>query len=261
MKEYNTSINILGSISDVNVIIETIKHFNKTNSLEDTKEEFVEGNAFGFDISSSRKRFFSLIKKLYLKDPEDPSNDFFIKSMSNNASDSLFKRQLIYLETFRKNDLFHDLIVDFIYNKYYENRRLVTTSETVDFLNDSGSGTKLDEWSENTVRTLASKYISFMKRINFFEKDKGYKSMIAYPYPDEKIITYIVYLLKTANLSDNEVYESDLFKALMLNDSEKLELLKQGAMAGYYDFDFSGAGNATFTLNYKQEEIIDELFR
>ena len=261
MKEYNTSINILGSISDVNVIIETIKHFNKTNSLEDTKEEFVEGNAFGFDISSSRKRFFSLIKKLYLKDPEDPSNDFFIKSISNNASDSLFKRQLIYLETFRKNDLFHDLIVDFIYKKYHENRRLITTSETLDFLNDYGTDTKLEDLSESTLKIISSKFIGFMKRINFFEKETRIKSMIAYPYPDEKIISYIVYLLKAADLSDNEVYESDLFKALMLNDSEKLELLKQGAMAGYYDFDFSGAGNATFTLNYDQEEIIDELFR
>ena len=261
MSEYNASINVLGSISDINVIIETIKYFNNSNSIKSTQEEFVEGNAFGFNITSSRKRFFSLIKKLYLAEPEKPENMFFIKTISNNATDSLFKRQIIYLETFRKNSLFHDITLDFIYKKYQENRRLTSTSEALDFLNNYGSGTKLDEWSENTVRTLASKYISFMKRINFFEKDKGYKSMITYPYPDEKIITYIVYLLKTANLSDNKVYESDLFKALMLNDSEKLELLKQGAMAGYYDFDFSGAGNATFTLNYKQEEIIDELFR
>jgi len=65
MKNYNTAINPLGSISDLNVIIETIKSFNK-NGLDDTKDEFIEGNAFGFEITSSRKRFFTVIKKLYL---------------------------------------------------------------------------------------------------------------------------------------------------------------------------------------------------
>ncbi len=107
----------------------------------------------------------------------------------------------------------------------------------------------------------SSKYNTFMHKLGLFEKHKRYTFMITSPSPDKKVITYIIYLLKQSDLADNEIYQSDLFEALFLDENKKLELLKQTAVEGYYDFDFSGAGNATFTLNYDQEEIIDELFR
>jgi len=77
MKNYNTAINILGSISDPNVIIETINYYNQ-HGLEAAKEEFIEGNAFGFDITSSRKRFFAVINKIFLKGSEQKDKEFFI---------------------------------------------------------------------------------------------------------------------------------------------------------------------------------------
>ena len=259
MSQYNTSINVLGSISDLNIILETIRSF-KEKGLKVTKNEFIEGNAFGFDITSSRKRFFTLIKKLFLKNSDLPANQFFLNSIVNNAPSNSFKRQLIYLETFRKNELFADITSNLIFKKFHENRRLIDTKELLNFLLDFGEGTKIEEWSESTIKTISSKYISFMKRAGLFEKDKGYKSMISFPYPDEKMITYLVYLLKATDLSDNEVYNSNLFKALMLTEDQKVDLLKKGSLKGYYDFNFTGARNATFEINYSKEEIIDELF-
>ena len=65
MKKYNTAIIQVTGISDLNIIIETIKSFKK-EGLEKTKNEFVKGNVFGFNISSSRKRIFSIIKNTFL---------------------------------------------------------------------------------------------------------------------------------------------------------------------------------------------------
>lgn len=256
--KYNTAINPLGSITDINVIFETIRYYNKVKDINKTKQEFVDGNAFGFNISSSRKRFFSVIKKLFLSNPEDSANSLFIETIASINNLSL-RKIILYLEVFRKNDLFHDITTEFIFPKYKENRRLITSSETFDFLQQFGQDTKIAEWSESTVKIICSKYIGFMKRIGFFKKDKGVKSMFAFPYPDEKIIAYIVYLLKESGLTDNEIYESDLYTALMLDDSEKIGLLKQGTLKGYYDFSLSGSGNANFTLNYNREEFLDEL--
>ena len=258
MGKYNTSINILGSISDLNIIIETIRSF-KEDGLELTQEEFIEGNAFGFDITSSRKRFFSLIKKLYLNDPENPANKFFVNTIASAAPSNSFKRQLIYLETFRKNDLFKDIVLNFIYDKYQENRRLVDTNELLLFLNEFGKETKLEEWSESTVKIIASKFIGFMKRVGLFKKDEGRKSMMVFPYPDKKLVTYLVYLLKAEDISDNEVYNSKIFRALMLTDEQKVDLLKKGSLAGFYDFNFTGTRNSTFVLNYDRKEIINEV--
>lgn len=260
MKNYNTAINPLGSISDPNVIIETIKYYNQ-HGLEAAKEEFIEGNAFGFDITSSRKRFFSVINKLFLKDSEQKDKEFFIETISNSSPNNSFKRTLIYLEAFRSNDLFADITEHLVYKKYQENRKLIESAEILDFLNEFGEGTKITDWSESTLKMISSKYSAFMRRIGLFKKEGRSKSLISYPYPDEKIITYLVYQLKLTDLSDNEIFNSAMFKALMLTENQKVELLKKGSLAGYYDFNFSGAKNASFELHYSREEIIDELFR
>lgn len=260
MRDYNASINVLGSIADLNIIIETIRDFNDHKDIELTKQEFVEGNAFGFNISSSRKRFFAFINKLYLSDPDEKSNSFFIDTISNTRPNITFKKMILYIETYRRNLLFKDITKELIYKKYHENRRLVSTEEIYEFLSEFGKGTKLEEWTYNTVRMLGSKYISFMKRVGLFKKDKGRKSMIVFPFPEEKLITYIIYLLKNTELSDNEIYNSDIFDSLMLRENEKIELLKKSALKGYFDFSFSGTKNATFDLKYDREEIINELF-
>jgi hypothetical protein len=260
MKNYNTAINPLGSISDPNVIIETIKYYNE-HGLEAAKKEFIEGNAFGFDITSSRKRFFAVINKLFLKDAEDKAKNFFINTISNSRPNNSFKRTLIYLEAFRSNDLFADITEHLVNKKYQENRKLIESAEILDFLNDYGEGTKITEWSESTQKIISTKYITFMKRIGFFKKAESRKSLINFPYPDKKLITYLVYQLKQSDLSDNEIFNSAMFKALMLTENQKVELLKEGSLAGYYDFNFSGAKNASFELHYSREEIIDELFR
>lgn len=260
MKNYNTAINPLGSISDPNVIIETIKYYNQ-HGLEAAKKEFIEGNAFGFDITSSRKRFFSVINKLFLKDSEQKDKEFFINTISYSKPNNSFKRTLIYLETFRSNDLFADITEYLVYKKYQENRKLIESAEILDFLNDFGENTKITEWSESTQKMISSKYIAFMKRVDLFKKEGRSKSLINYSYPDKKLITYLVYQLKQSDLSDNEISNSPMFKALMLTENQKVELLKEGSLAGYYDFNFSGAKNASFELHYSREEIIDELFR
>ena len=148
-----------------------------------------------------------------------------------------------------------------VYKKYQENRKIIESAEILEFLKDFGEDTKIIEWSESTLKIISSKYIAFMRRINLFEKENRYKSLINYPYPDEKLITYLVYQLKQTDLSDNEIFNSAMFKALMLTENQKVELLKKGSIAGFYDFNFSGAKNASFELHYSREEIIDVLFR
>lgn len=257
MKEYNTAINPLGSISDINVILETIKYYNQTGDLEEVEQEFVEGNIFGFNITSSRKRFFSMIKKLYLK---NENNDLFLKAVSNEQASSSFKKAVLYLETCRINDLFYDITINLIYKKYVENRRLITSSEIYNFLIEYGTNTKVEEWSEETVKNICSKYISFMKRLGYFEKKTRFKSTFSFPYPTEAVITYLVYLLKTAGKNDHEVYNSKLFTALMLDEASKIDLLKQGALTGYYEFSMAGDGQVSIDLKLTEERVIDELF-
>jgi len=261
LNNYNTAINPLGSIPDINIIIETIKDYGLKEDLARTKEEFIQGNAFGFNLSSSRKRFFSVIKKIYLNNLEHVDKKFFINTISSNIPATNFKKAILYLETCRNNDLFCELSCNLIYNKHLENRRLITSGEIFDWLQDFGRETKISDWSESTVKIICSKYISFLRRLGYLSKEKGHKSSFSFPYPDEKIITYLVYLLITAGKTDNQTYNSNLYRAFLLSEEEKIELLKKGSLAGYYNFNLSGNKNAVFELTYDREEVIDELFR
>ncbi|MFW6389691.1 MAG: BrxA family protein, partial [Halanaerobiales bacterium] len=207
-----------------------------------------------------RKRFFSVIKKLFLINPQEKANQFFIDTISKECSDINFKKNILYIEVCRKNDLFFDITINLIKKKYKENRRLISSSEIFDFLGNHGQGTKLEEWSDITIKKISSKYNTFMRKLGYFQKENRQKSSFNFPYPDKKIITYIVYLLKIAQKVDNEVYNSKLFQAFMLTEEKKIDVLKKGSLAGYYDFSLSGNKNAIFELNYPEEEIIDELF-
>ncbi|MGM0502932.1 MAG: BrxA family protein [Bacillota bacterium] len=260
MKEYNTAINPLGSLPDINIIFETIKFYAENRDLEGLKKEFIDGNVFGFQLSSSRKRFFSLLKKLYLNN-EGKDFELFLKAISNQKSVTSLKKAAIYIETCRNNDLFFDIINGFIYPKYKEDRRLVTSSELYDFLTEFSEGSKIEEWSDSTIKTISYKFIKFMKRLGYFEKETRVKSLFSFPYPTVEVVTYIVYLLKAEGKTDDEIYNSDLFRSLMLNKQDKISLLKEGAVKNFYEFSLSGSGNAEFQLNYSGGEIIDEFFK
>ena len=106
MREYDTSIKILGGIPNLNVIIETIRHYSIYDDMDETKKKFVEENAFGFNITSSRQRFFRVIEKLFLENSEAKDKRFFINSIANDKPTSFFKKALLYLEIYRQNDLF-----------------------------------------------------------------------------------------------------------------------------------------------------------
>lgn len=260
MKNYNTEIAKLGTIPDINIIFKTINFFDKWEDINETKIEFVEKNSFGINMASTRKSYFGVIRRLFLDTPEDEANNFFIKTIASENPDNNFRKGVLYLEVFRKNDLFQDITLNLVKVKNEENRKIITTKEVFDFLLEFGKGTKIADFSESTIKRMASRYISFMKRVGYFQKESRIKSSFNFPYPDPKIVTYIVYLLKTEGKADNEVYNSNLFKSFMLTEEKKLELLKKGSLAGYYDFSLSGNKNTIIELNYKKEEIIDELF-
>ena len=257
MKKYDTAINPLGSISDLNIIFETIKLYQQEKDLAEVKKKFIEDDFFGIKIVSSRKRLFSVIKKLYLKDRKEDS--LFIKLTASNKFSKSFKKNILFIETCRKNKLFLDINTNLIYKKDKENRRLITSSEIYDFFLEFGRGSKLDEWSESTLKTIAAKYKSFMNKIGYFEAESRMKSIFSFPHPDEELITYIVYLLKLEGKSGQEIYDSELFTALLLDESDKLDLLKDASIKGYYEFSISGGGKVEIELKFDKGGIIDAL--
>ncbi len=261
MPDYNTELSKLGSITSINIIIETISFYAKWGDLDKVKNEFIQNNAFGINMSSTRKNYYEAIKRLFLKDLDSKDRMFFINTLASDYPDNKYKKTVLYLEIFRQNDLLKKLTLDLIWKKYHENRRLITSKEVYDFLIELKKDDEDMNLSESTLKRLSSRYISFMKKLSFFEPENRFKSMIAYPYPSKELITYIVYLSKAAGKDDHEIYESALYLALMLEEEERIELLKQGSLAGYYKFNFAGKRNVSFELNYEREEIIDAIFR
>lgn len=259
MKGYDTTINILGSISDPNIIIESIRYYYQTKDLEKLKEKFTTGNIFGYDLSSSRKRIYSGIVNTYLKHEDAGSKEFFWEAISSYTPNRI-KKSILYSETIKSNKLFHDIVKDFIIPKYFENRRLINTQETYEFLISISKGTKLENWSDNTLNMLGRKFISFMRKLGKFQKEKGFKHMIQFDYPDVKLFTYLIYLLSVQGLKDREIFDSFLLDSLLIEESEKIGLFKDCSMKGFIDFAMSANGNVQIELNYSPREVINVIF-
>lgn len=256
MNKYNTTIDVLGGM-DINYVFDTIDYFDKTRDNHKTMGFFIEDNPFGLKITSSRKRYFAVLKKIYLSSFNQKDGQLFINTISH-LTDIEFKKKILFLETCRQDRLFHDITTILVQKKYKENHRIINSREIYVFLKGFNENTTVAGWADDSLKRISRKYITFMKKLGFFQKESRLNSIIAYPLIEVELIVYLTYLLKFFGLSDNQVFQSSLFQALLLGEEEKVDLLKNGSLAGFYQFSFSGDGKAEFTLSYTKEELIHE---
>lgn len=260
MKDYNTEIIPLAGIPDLNFIYETIKLYNREADLDEIKNLFVKDNRFGFKLTSSSSRFFKAIHSVYLTGENTNQKQLFFSIFSTDDIPSALKRAVLYIETCNNNQLFMDITVDFMYEKYWKNNRIVSSNEVFEYLMRIKEGTLIDNWSENTIKTVAKKYIAFLRKLGYLEGYKRSSYMFNFPPATKKTIAYLVYYLKLTGRSDKKILESDLFNVFMLNKRERIDRVKEASLGGYYEFTLTGDLRPTIELNYGKE-IVDELAR
>ncbi len=228
----NTDINILGSLPDWNLINvylnEGIGSFKRNGGVHSYTSIKTDKSIKRFEkaISSTLIKFCNSDVELLIRD---------IFSGENITNDSLL---LIFWNGSYNNELLNYLNTEIYFPAFYSGRISIKQDEVVACLKDlKERKVKLKKWSDSTLQTTASKYLTFLKKLHLMEG--SLKKTIVHPYLNDKMFILFVYWIKAIELKPNLI-ESDWLKYSFYERSVFLERLMQKKFTKYYQINYTG---------------------
>lgn len=237
MTNYNTDINLIGGIPDYELIYKAIKLFSKDEKeLEDL---IINDNQFDFRTEKSRKRFLSAVYSAFLNFKDEEHKKLLVKLFSTNIS--LQSKQLILFWQFIfTNTLFLEITRDVFLKAYYSGRVSLPKDDIVAYMKDLIS--KKDElkgsWSESTINTIASKYLTVLKKLDLVEgtAKKKFKHL---QVTDESLLIFI-YLIKILEPNNSNILDSQYFDFAFISKDTFLSRVKQLAKKDLIEMSYNG---------------------
>ena len=190
----SSDINILGSMPDYNLIYILL---NENNLKDHEKQQYYTK----IKTIKSYKRFEKAIKTSVLKYYNANIEDLLITLLNKEqiSFNSLF---LLFWNTSLNNELLDYLNQNVYFPAFYSGRMSLKKDEIAACLKDLKlKEPALSNWSDSTLQTTASKYLTLLKKFNLMEW-RGNKN-ISHPYINDKLFMIFVYWLISVESKTN----------------------------------------------------------
>ena len=237
----NSDINVLGSLSDFNLIIQC---------LEDVKVPDTQ-----YKTLKSLKRFKSAINSTLLKYYNPEIETLVVKFLQNEkiSSDSLL---VLFWNASLNNELLFYLNSKVYFPAIYSGRVTIRLEEGVSCLEElRETNETLQKWTEITIQTTASKYITLLKKFNLMEGNA--EKLFTTPYLSDDLFVIFFYFILSYE-SNSNILKSNF---LHYSFSEKDDIIKRilrKQFIHYFNIQYSGA-RLTVERKIPNEEIYNEL--
>jgi len=130
---YNTDINIIGSIPDYELIYKAIELFSTKN--DELENLIVVDNQFDFRTEKSRKRFLSAVYSAFLNFNSSNHKELLIQLFNTNLS--LQSKQMILFWQFSfTNKLFYEITKNVFIKSYFSGRVSLPKDDVVAFIKE-----------------------------------------------------------------------------------------------------------------------------
>lgn len=226
----NSDINVLGSLKDW----ETIQLLFKSN------HNFLEGS-FSSNVMMKTDKSISRFSKainstlLYVQNAKltPVFEDYILKKF--HSRECLF---LLFWNTSINNDLFNYINLNVFFPAYYSGRAMLKSDEVASCIMDlRNSEVQLEKWTENTISTTASKYLTLMKKFGLM--DGSMNKTLIHPHLDDSAFILFIYWLSAIADSSNLLNSSWLTYSF----SEKqifLDRILQKKYANFFNLVYTG---------------------
>lgn len=180
----NSDVNILGGLPDLEIIV---------TFLEQENSEEIVSSFTKIKTKKSVERFEKAIKSTFLSFASNHQKiivrDVLLKEGISN--DSLL---MLFWNASFNNELFNSINSNVFFPAYYSGRIVLKQGEVSAYLSELKSSEKeLQKWSESTIETTASKYLTLLKKLNLLEG--GASKSIKHPFLNDKIFILFIYWL------------------------------------------------------------------
>ncbi len=250
--QITSDINILGSLPDWNLI----RVF-----LTESSKSFVEkGGSHGFTaIKTERsiKRFEKAIRNTFLTS-DHPGIKQLTFDVLNNSGINPESNIFLFWVASGNNDLLCHLNNHVFFPAYYSGRVAIRNDEVQACLNElKQSEPHLNEWSDLTISTTASKYLTLLKKFGIMEG--GAKKSIVHPNLSDPLFVLFIYWLVAISGKTNLLH-SEWLPYGFSGQQVITERLLQKKFNRYFNIAFTG-DKLSIEPIFPYESIYEHLYK
>jgi len=252
-EQYDTSINIIGSIKE----LDTISNLIKAELYPDIKDRELIRQELGIRTEKSISRIEHGVKKAFMSFVSDEHERFFHKIFSKdlNKADMSF---ILYWQLLVTNPLFREMTSGLFVKYYFEGRVYIDTDDVLGYVVELRNKNESVVWSESTIKIIANKYLNLMAKLGFLEK-KGRKKVFVYATLSPELQVIALYFSKFYPSGSSNVLSKELARLSFIPQEDLVHKYKKLSKNGLFDMSFNGEA-LTFNMNDDIERVIDVLY-
>ena len=253
---YNTSINAISGIPNYQIIMDVIGKFAEGKSKDEVFDLMHNQNIYDIRTAKSRERFFYGIMGVFLTFRSE-AHQALVYRLFQTPGLLPLKNMTLFMQFAVNNDLFYDLSRNVLVKLYLDGRLTVDKAEFIAYLYElKEQHPEVRKWSTSTLETLASKYLTFLKKIDWL---KGrIKKEFTRITPDDATLIYLVYLLKALNEPEPNLLKHPYTPLMMIGEETLIERVKNLSLEGFWTAETLGY-DLKVDLSYRYEEIVDAI--
>jgi hypothetical protein len=254
---YNSDLNFVGSIPNYDLLFLALSKIEREGRIKEIEEILVTRNLFDFRTEEARGRFFRMIKSTIFNTFSEEQSDL-LASIFDEKCNFQNKNIIFFWQLCLSNRLFRDISVNVYLKNYFAGRSHLTARDVEDFvLHLKETDSTIKNWSFSTIKTLSSKYLTILKKLNLLEGAN--KKQILPVTIDNNTMVLFVYLIKSINPDNFNFLESEYFQLSLMSKETFLSFAKKVGNMSFWNMTFDG-NELKFTLKQKPNNIAHALF-
>lgn len=255
--KYNTDINIIGSIPDYNLIYRALPLL--ISNPKEIEGFLVKNNEYDFRTEKSRKRFLAVLKSAFINHEKSELNLLVGRLIDKFSSDQQSQALLIFWVFNIQNALFFELNQSLFLNYYYQGRSDLPKDDVIAYIKDLISRTPelKGKWSEITIDTIASKYLTILKKLDLV--DGILKKKFKYIHLSDEMLAIFVHIIDIVKISTSNFIENDYTQLAFVDQKSLIEKLKKVAKKDWIQMQVTGTSVAV-KGKFNPNTIIDGIF-
>ena len=254
---YNTDINIIGSIPDYHLIYKALPLL--LNDPKELENILVTNNEFDFRTEKSRKRFLSALNSAFVsknKTTDELASDLMLHFKNDENAQAVLLFWLFNMN----NKLFFELNRDLFLKYYFQGRAELPKEAVIAYIKDLIN--RVDElkgkWSEITIDTIASKYLTILKKLKLLEGNQKKKFTLI--RVSDELLAVFIHLIDLLENRKGNFLEDDFLGFTFISKDNILDRLKRIGKKDWVKINFNGVTLQVESV-FNNNNIIDGIFR
>lgn len=254
---YNTAINFIGGLKDINVIFKAIEsHFSQTDSLN---KLIKQRNGFNLRTEKSRIRIEREVRKSFLQF-RNKDHQTLIQEIFSDRVPLQDKELALAWQFALNNRLFREITTRVFIKTYYSGRVGISSDDIMAYLKEFflKNPSLQIKWAESTIYPISTKYLSLMSKLRFLSS--GRVKSFNHIRPSSEAQVLFLYFAKIFSPNSSDILKNELLPLSFIPLEDIQDRFKKLSLKGFFNMNFDGVA-LNIELPHCYKGICDVLYK